>query len=117
MKRFTRFMALAALAALHVFGQDISGEWQGSLKAGPQELRVILQVRSDKGAWIATLLSIDQSPDRGVGMVATSFALDGFVNKRGRCCCLMRPVGWWNPGPNLGWCWPATEKCAASLKS
>jgi len=37
MKQFNRFMALAAFTALHVFGQDISGEWQGSLKAGPQE--------------------------------------------------------------------------------
>jgi hypothetical protein len=82
MKRFTRFMALAAFTALHVFGQDVSGEWQGSLKAGPQELRVVLKViRSDNGAWAATLLSIDQSPDRGVGMAATSFSLDGSTVK------------------------------------
>ena len=77
MTRFNWFMALAAFTALQVFGQNISGEWQGSLKAGPQELRVILQVRSDKGAWMATLLSIDQGPDRGAGMAATSFSLDG----------------------------------------
>jgi len=78
MKRFTRLTALTAFTALHVFGQDISGEWQGSLKAGPQELRVILQVaKSDNGAWTANLLSIDQSPDRGIGMAATSFSLDG----------------------------------------
>ena len=71
-------MAIAAFTALHLFAQDISGEWQGSLKAGTQELRVILQViRGENGAWTATLLNIDQSPDRGAGMAATSFSLDG----------------------------------------
>ena len=77
MKRFGWFIAIAAFTALHVSGQDISGDWQGSLKAGPQELRVILQVRGDKRSWTANLLSIDQSPDRGVGMAATSFSSDG----------------------------------------
>jgi non-heme chloroperoxidase len=78
MKRLPRFMALAALAASLVNAQDISGDWQGTLKAGPRELRTILEVRkSDSGEWKAVLLSIDQSPDRGVGMATTSFSLDG----------------------------------------
>jgi non-heme chloroperoxidase len=77
MKRFNRFMALAAFAASLVYAQDISGTWQGTLKAGPQELRTILQVaKSDQGEWRATMLSIDQSPDRGAGLPATSFSLD-----------------------------------------
>jgi pimeloyl-ACP methyl ester carboxylesterase len=71
-------MALAALAASLVNAQDISGDWQGILKAGPRELRTILEVtKSDNGDWKAVLLSIDQSPDRGAGMATTSFSLDG----------------------------------------
>ena len=78
MKRLYRFMALAAYAASLVFAQDISGDWQGTLKAGPRELRTILQVtRGCSGEWKAVLLSIDQSPDRGAGMATTSFSLDG----------------------------------------
>jgi hypothetical protein len=77
MKRFSLFMVLAGLTTLHVSGQDISGQWQGSLKAGSQEFRLILQVKSDKGAWMANLLSIDRSPDRGAGIPTTSFSLDG----------------------------------------
>jgi non-heme chloroperoxidase len=78
MKRLSRFMALAAFAASLVYTQDISGDWQGTLKAGPRELRTILQVKKgDGGEWKAVLLSIDQSPDRGAGMATTSFSLDG----------------------------------------
>ncbi|MEO7144990.1 MAG: alpha/beta hydrolase [Bryobacteraceae bacterium] len=78
MRRFNRFMALTAFTALLVYAQDISGDWQGTLKAGPRELRTILQIaKSDNGDWRATLLSIDQSPDRGAGMATTSFSLDG----------------------------------------
>ncbi|MGI8744198.1 MAG: alpha/beta fold hydrolase [Bryobacteraceae bacterium] len=78
MRRVNRFVALTAFTALLVYAQDISGDWQGTLKAGPQELRTILQIaKSDSGAWRATMLSIDQSPDRGAGMPATSFSLDG----------------------------------------
>src|SRR6266568_425820 len=78
MNGLPRFMALAALAASLVNAQDISGDWQGTLKAGPRELRTILEVRKgDGGEWKAVLLSIDQSPDRGAGMATTSFSLDG----------------------------------------
>jgi non-heme chloroperoxidase len=78
MTRFSQFMAIAALTATLACAQDISGDWQGTLKAGSQELRTILKIaKSDSGGWMATLLSIDQSPDRGVGMLADSFSLDG----------------------------------------
>jgi hypothetical protein len=51
--------------------------WQGSLKAGPQDLRIILKItRADSREWKATMLSIDQSPDRGTGMVTASFSMD-----------------------------------------
>jgi non-heme chloroperoxidase len=78
MMRFARFIALTACAAPLVCAQDISGNWQGTLKAGPQELRTILQIaKSDNGDWKATLQSIDQGPDRGAGMAASSFSLQG----------------------------------------
>ena len=78
MRRFGWFVALTAFTALLACAQDISGDWQGILKVGKQELRTILKVtRSDSGDWVATLLSIDQSPDRGAGMQSNSFSLDG----------------------------------------
>ena len=78
MRRFHCFMALTAFTAVLVCAQDISGDWQGTLKAGTQELRTVLHIaKSDNGDWRATMLSIDQSPDRGAGVPATSFSLDG----------------------------------------
>jgi hypothetical protein len=78
MRSFHRFMALAAFPALLAYAQDISGDWQGTLKAGAQELRILLQIaKSDNGQWRATMLSIDQSPDRGAGTPVISFSLDG----------------------------------------
>ena len=78
MKRLNRFMLLAAFGASLLYAQDISGDWQGTLKVGPQELRVILQIaKSDNGIWRAALLSIDQSPDRGAGIPADSVSVDG----------------------------------------
>ena len=66
MTSFNRFMALTAFPALLAYAQDISGDWQGTLKAGAQELRTLLQIaKSDNGEWKATMLSIDQSPDPG----------------------------------------------------
>jgi pimeloyl-ACP methyl ester carboxylesterase len=60
------------------YAQDISGDWQATMKAGTQELRILLQIgKGDNGEWRATMLSIDQSPDRGTGMPTTSFSLDG----------------------------------------
>jgi pimeloyl-ACP methyl ester carboxylesterase len=78
MRSFNRFMALTAFAALPTYAQDISGDWQGTLKAGAQEIRILLQIaKSDNGEWRATMLSIDQSPDRGAAAPVTSFSLDG----------------------------------------
>src|SRR5215475_6516084 len=79
MTRLMRLMSVITIAASLSYAQDISGDWQGTLKAGPRELRTILQVtKDDRRDWKAVLLSIDQSPDRGAGMATTSFSLDGF---------------------------------------
>lgn len=64
----------AALSA-----QDLAGDWQGALKAGTQELRLVVHIeKGERGTWKATLASIDQSPDRGATMPAESVTLQGF---------------------------------------
>jgi pimeloyl-ACP methyl ester carboxylesterase len=51
--------ALACMAV--VFGQDVSGNWQGTLNVGASKLRIGLHVtRNDAGAYSSTLDSIDQ---------------------------------------------------------
>ncbi|HUI78794.1 MAG TPA: alpha/beta hydrolase, partial [Bryobacteraceae bacterium] len=57
--------------------QDISGNWQGTVKAGPQELRVIVRIApGNGGGWKATLSSIDQSPDWGASLPADTFTFE-----------------------------------------
>ena len=54
--------AAAILLGGAVYAQDIVGDWQGTLKAGPQELRIIVQIaKADNGGWKATMYSIDQT--------------------------------------------------------
>ena len=78
MKSLSRFMALTAFPALLACAQDISGDWQGTLNAGAQDLRILLKVaKSDNGDWKAMMMSLDQNPDRGAGAPTTSFSLDG----------------------------------------
>lgn len=78
MTRLVRVLAIAAWPLFLAGAQDISGDWQGALKVGKQELRTILRIsKNDTGLWTATLLSIDQSPDFGAGMATTSFSIDG----------------------------------------
>lgn len=56
--------ALMALLALPTFGQDISGDWQGTIKAPGGELRLIVKIgESASGGWKASLYSIDDSPN------------------------------------------------------
>ena len=43
MRRLNWFIVVATFAASSIYAQDISGDWQGSLKAGPQDLRIILK--------------------------------------------------------------------------
>src|SRR5579863_6885846 len=58
--------------------QDISGDWQGTLKPGTLQLRAIVHIeKGEGGAWKATLASIDQSPDRGATIPFDSVTLQG----------------------------------------
>ena len=48
--------ALANLVASTLCAQDIAGDWQGILKAGPQETRHILRIaRKEDGARCASM--------------------------------------------------------------
>jgi pimeloyl-ACP methyl ester carboxylesterase len=67
---------LASLLSGRVEAQDVAGQWQGTLKAGSQELRVILEIiQAEGGRWTAAMYPIDQGPD---GMEVSSVTLDGF---------------------------------------
>lgn len=67
-------VTLAAVLANTLSAQDITGNWQGTIKAG-QDLRVILEIaKGDDGSWKATLYSIDQAPE---GIPVNSLALQG----------------------------------------
>lgn len=80
-KNILRMVLLSMLASV-VGAQDIAGDWQGTLKAGIKELRIIVKVApADGGRWDATLFSIDQSPDRGAGVPANSVTLQDSVFK------------------------------------
>lgn len=55
-----------ALLGSALYAQDIAGDWQGTLnaKAGPQELRIVLQIaKGDQDGWKATMYSLDQGAD------------------------------------------------------
>jgi hypothetical protein len=66
----TRWIAaLLMMCSRAVFAEDLTGDWQGALTIGTQQLRLILHIdKADDASWKATLASIDQSPDRGTRM-------------------------------------------------
>src|SRR5260370_5312368 len=51
--------ALAALTTCLACAQDIAGDWQGSLKAGGGELRIVLHVAKYFGSFKASMDSVD----------------------------------------------------------
>lgn len=55
---------LAAFFVLSLTAQDITGAWQGTLEAGANKLRLIVDIaKSSTGQWTANMLSIDQASD------------------------------------------------------
>lgn len=78
MKIALRLSALAMVLVSVLHAQDISGNWQGTIKAGSQEIRLIVSIDKESGGgWKGTLFSIDQIPDRGVGTPINSITLLG----------------------------------------
>lgn len=71
--------ALATLLATGLRAQDLSGNWQGTLKTPNRDLRVILNFyKGDKDAWSAKMYSIDQG---GQPINATSVTKQGTAIK------------------------------------
>jgi non-heme chloroperoxidase len=62
MLRLIGLVSMAAALALPASAQDITGDWQGRLKLGGEELRVILQVTKDPAVgWKATAAVVTQA--------------------------------------------------------
>ncbi|MGO8732778.1 MAG: alpha/beta fold hydrolase [Terriglobia bacterium] len=63
------------VAHAQVSTPNLVGNWQGTLKAGSQELRCVIQIaRGDSGGWKATMYSIDQTTNP---IPVSSVNLDG----------------------------------------
>ena len=79
MKKLTLWIiALAALPG-SAFAQNITGTWQGALKAGPQELRIVVKISTtDKDKLTAITYSIDQGTQP---IPASAFTRDGSTVK------------------------------------
>lgn len=76
MKPIQAMIGLILLATTALSAQDLSGNWQATLKTRGLELRIIMRVaKNDSGGWKASVYSIDQSPDWGAGTPASSFTL------------------------------------------
>src|SRR5258706_3623866 len=79
MRRKMWIGAVALLLGSILHAQDIAGDWQGTLKAGRQELRTIIHIeKAENGGWKATMYSIDQTTD---AITVTSLTLNRFNPK------------------------------------
>ena len=75
-RQWTGIIVMLLGSMLHA--QDIAGDWQGTLRVGTQDLRLIVSFhKAVDGKWSATLHSIDQGPDWGAGTPANSVTLQG----------------------------------------
>jgi uncharacterized protein (TIGR03435 family) len=66
-----RILVLAAVAASSVLAQDITGIWQGTLKAPQRDLRLVMKISKDQTAFKVVMYSIDQ----GAGAIGGSATL------------------------------------------
>jgi hypothetical protein len=75
MKTWSRFMVLAALMTWPAYAQDVTGDWQGTIKVGAAELRIAVHItRTSTGGLDGTLDSVDQGVK---GIPVTSITLEG----------------------------------------
>jgi non-heme chloroperoxidase len=81
MRNCTLLLVLFASGAGALFAQDISGDWQGTIKTGDRETgryRYLLHVVKEKnGSWSGTVRTIDQRIDWGGLRPITSLSLAG----------------------------------------
>ena len=72
-KRVLPILGVAALSGSALFGQDITGTWQGTLVAG-RELRTVIKISKTAGGSLgATLYSIDQPQAPAIQVTSVSF--------------------------------------------
>jgi pimeloyl-ACP methyl ester carboxylesterase len=72
-----RAALLSLLIPSAILAQGIAGTWQGTLRAGPRPLRMIVRITGgDRGALDATLRSIDEGADFGHIFRADSLIFD-----------------------------------------
>ena len=73
MRRLLVVLMLGLGAAGAASAQNLAGDWQGTLKAGEAELRLVLHItKADDGSWKGTLDSVDQGAN---GIPVTSISL------------------------------------------
>lgn len=72
-------LTLAMLLPSFLFGQDIAGDWQGTLKFGKTEQRLVVTIaKGSKGGWTAS----EVTPDDGSNpVVASSASFEGSTLK------------------------------------
>ncbi len=78
MKRLFCGALLALAGATLLPAQNPEGDWQGTLKAGAAELRLVLHVSRSGGGWKATIDSVDQAAN---GIPVSSISLEDFTVK------------------------------------
>jgi uncharacterized protein (TIGR03435 family) len=79
LKIFTLGMiALAALPVSALQAQNMIGAWQGTLKPGPQDLRIVVKISLDDDKLKAVMYSVDQP---GAGIAASSITKTGSAIK------------------------------------
>src|SRR3984885_5074881 len=78
MKKLTLWMmALAALLGSALQAQNITGNWQGTLQAGPQKIRIVFKIALENDKLKATLYPVDQPS----APIATTITRDGSTVK------------------------------------
>jgi non-heme chloroperoxidase len=78
LKKMLLWICVIVMWASRAHAQDISGDWQGTLNAGPRQLRTIIRIdKADNGGWNLKMYSIDQTPDWGAGIPANSVSIEG----------------------------------------
>ncbi len=78
MKKLTLWMmALAALPGSALQAQNIAGSWQGTLQAGPQNVRIVFKIAMENDKLKATLYTVDQPS----APMATTITRDGSTVK------------------------------------
>ena len=74
MKKLTLWMmALAAFPGSALHAQNIAGNWQGTVQAGQQKMRVLFKIARENDKLQATLYTVD----RPSAPIATTITLEG----------------------------------------